>query len=48
MHEETLYFTHIETPELPFDLPHGEFESPAQEEDYWADFSILEDISEDR
>ncbi len=34
--------------ELPFDLPHGEFESPAQEEDYWADFSILEDISEDR
>ena len=33
--------------ELPFAEAWGEFESPEQEDEYWADFSLLEDISQD-
>lgn len=38
---------HTEEIELPFDEAWGEFESPEQEADYWSDFSVLEDISQD-
>lgn len=38
---------HTEEIELPFAEAWGEFESPEQEADYWSDFSVLEDISQD-
>jgi hypothetical protein len=38
---------HTEEIELPFAEAWGEFESPEQEADYWADLSVLEDISQD-
>lgn len=47
MFTDTTNFEQFEALELPFDEAWGEFESPEQEADYWSDFSVLEDISQD-
>lgn len=47
MFTDTTNFEQFEELELPFDEAWGEFESPEQEADYWSDFSVLEDISQD-